>query len=57
MPRAQVILANRSREKADKLAAAMGGSTSVASLADVAAGEHGGNIALVRMLQSALSQY
>jgi acyl-CoA synthetase (AMP-forming)/AMP-acid ligase II len=35
-----VILANRSRGKADDLAAAMGGNTSVASLEDVAAGVH-----------------
>ena len=38
MLRLQVILANRSRGKADDLAAAMGGSTSVASLEEVAAG-------------------
>jgi len=34
----QVILANRSREKADDLAAAMGSGTTVASLQDVNAG-------------------
>ena len=43
--RLQVILANRSRGKADDLAAAMGGGTSVASPEEVAAG--------VRQLQAA----
>jgi hypothetical protein len=47
--RLQVILANRSRGKADDLAAAMGGSTSVASLEEVAAGSHGVPRAVVPM--------
>lgn len=40
----QVILANRSRQKADDLAATMGGDTLVASLEDVAAGAPYGTV-------------